>query len=137
MTIFEALHKPGGVLMYGIPEFRLPKDIVRREVGNMEKMGVRFETNVVVGRTVTIDELMQDEGFDAVFKLTILASIAFGTKVAFDAVELEGIGNVSIDDIRLAEENRDKLVKFEEYWTFVRPVGPNPWRLTAINQAEN
>jgi glutamate synthase (NADPH/NADH) small chain len=70
VTVFEALHEIGGVLVYGIPEFRLPKDIVRREVGNMEKMGVRFETNVVVGRTVTIDELMQEEGYDAVFVAT-------------------------------------------------------------------
>ena len=59
VTVFEALHEIGGVLVYGIPEFRLPKDIVQREVGNMEKMGVGFETNVVVGRTVTIDELMR------------------------------------------------------------------------------
>jgi glutamate synthase (NADPH/NADH) small chain len=70
VTVFEALHEIGGVLVYGIPEFRLPKDIVRREVANMEKMGVRFETNVVVGRTVTIDELMQAEGYDAVFVAT-------------------------------------------------------------------
>ena len=67
VTVFEALHEIGGVLVYGIPEFRLPKDIVRRDVDNMRKMGVTFETNVVVGKTVTIDELMNEEGFDAVF----------------------------------------------------------------------
>lgn len=69
-TVFEALHEIGGVLVYGIPEFRLPKDVVRREVANLERMGVRFETNVVVGRTVTVDELLGEEGYDAVFIAT-------------------------------------------------------------------
>lgn len=68
--VFEALHELGGVLVYGIPEFRLPKSIVKREVENMCKMGVVFETNVVVGKTVTIDQLMNEEGFDAVFIAT-------------------------------------------------------------------
>ncbi|WP_346936686.1 NADPH-dependent glutamate synthase [Clostridium sp.] len=68
VTVFEALHEPGGVLLYGIPEFRLPKDtVVKHEVNNLRKLGVKIETNVVVGRTVTIDELMNDEKFDAVF----------------------------------------------------------------------
>jgi len=58
------------VLVYGIPEFRLPKTIVRQEVDNLRRMGVEFETNVVVGKTVTIDELMQGEGYDAVFVCT-------------------------------------------------------------------
>jgi glutamate synthase (NADPH/NADH) small chain len=70
VTIFEAFHKPGGVLMYGIPEFRLPKEIVAREIENLRRMGVSFETNVVVGRTVRIDELLGEEGFDAVFVAT-------------------------------------------------------------------
>ncbi|MCC5829459.1 MAG: NADPH-dependent glutamate synthase [Phycisphaeraceae bacterium] len=69
-TVFEALHEIGGVLIYGIPEFRLPKQIVRQEVDNMRLMGVKFVTNCVVGRTVTIDELMNEEGFDAVFIAT-------------------------------------------------------------------
>ncbi|MDP4144560.1 MAG: NADPH-dependent glutamate synthase [Bacillota bacterium] len=68
VTIFEALHEPGGVLVYGIPEFRLPKDtVVKHEVENVKKLGVKIETNVVVGRTVTIDELLDAEGFDAVY----------------------------------------------------------------------
>lgn len=68
VTIFEALHKLGGVLVYGIPEFRLPKErIVAREIGKLQELGVKFETDVVVGRTITIDSLMQDEGFEAVF----------------------------------------------------------------------
>ncbi len=70
VRVFEALHELGGVLVYGIPEFRLPKAIVRGEVDNLRKMGVEFETNVVVGKSVTIDELMQDEQYDAVFVAT-------------------------------------------------------------------
>ena len=70
VRVFEALHEIGGVLVYGIPEFRLPKTIVRQEVDNLRRMGVEFETNVVVGKTVTIDELMKDEGYDAVFICT-------------------------------------------------------------------
>lgn len=68
VTIFEALHEPGGVLVYGIPEFRLPKDdVVRAEIENIKKLGVKIETNVIVGRTITIDELMEVENFKAVF----------------------------------------------------------------------
>jgi len=65
--VFEALHEIGGVLVYGIPEFRLPKQIIREQVDYMKAMGIEFETDVVVGRTVTIDELMEEESFDAVF----------------------------------------------------------------------
>ncbi|MBX4271440.1 NADPH-dependent glutamate synthase [Clostridium estertheticum] len=68
VTIFEALHEAGGVLVYGIPEFRLPKEtVVKHEVENVKKLGVKLETNVIVGRTVTIDQLMEDEAFKAVF----------------------------------------------------------------------
>lgn len=68
ITIFEALHEPGGVLQYGIPEFRLPKEkVVRTEVENVLSLGVKIETNVVVGRTVTVDSLLDEEGFSAVF----------------------------------------------------------------------
>ena len=67
VRVFEALHELGGVLVYGIPEFRLPKQIIREQLDSMRDMGVEFETNVVIGRTVTIDELMQEEGYDAVF----------------------------------------------------------------------
>jgi glutamate synthase (NADPH/NADH) small chain len=70
VRVFEALHEIGGVLVYGIPEFRLPKSIVKGEVDNLRRMGVEFETNVVVGKSVTIDELMRDESFDAVFVAT-------------------------------------------------------------------
>lgn len=68
VTIFEALHEPGGVLTYGIPEFRLPKDaVVKCEIENVKKLGVKIETNVVIGKSVKIDTLLSDEGFEAVF----------------------------------------------------------------------
>ncbi len=68
VTIFEALHEPGGVLVYGIPEFRLPKQsVVKPEIENLKKLGVKIETNVVIGKSTTIDELMEEEGFEAVF----------------------------------------------------------------------
>lgn len=68
VTIFEALHEPGGVLVYGIPEFRLPKEkIVKKEIENVLSLGVEIERNVVVGKSVTIDELMEEEGYEAVF----------------------------------------------------------------------
>ena len=67
VTIFEALHKAGGVLVYGIPEFRLPKEnVVQKEIENVKSLGVTIETNVIVGKSVTIDELLTEEGFSAV-----------------------------------------------------------------------
>ena len=67
VTIFEALHTPGGVLVYGIPEFRLPKQLVRKEIATVEALGVKIVSNVVVGKTISLDELMEDEGFEAVY----------------------------------------------------------------------
>lgn len=68
VTIFEALHEAGGVLVYGIPEFRLPKeDVVAKEIANVESLGVKIEKNVIIGKSITIDELIGDEGFEAVF----------------------------------------------------------------------
>lgn len=67
VTVFEALHELGGVLVYGIPEFRLPKEIVRKEIDKLRKKGVDFQPNVVVGQTITIEELQNEEGYDAVF----------------------------------------------------------------------
>jgi len=68
VKIFEALHEAGGVLVYGIPEFRLPKeDVVKKEIENVKALGVEIETNVVIGKSTTVDELMESEGFDAVF----------------------------------------------------------------------
>jgi glutamate synthase (NADPH) small chain len=77
VTIYEALHLPGGVLTYGIPEFRLPNDIVQDEVRRLEALGVRIECNVVIGRTYTLDELR--ERFDAVF-----VSVGAGLPVFLD-----------------------------------------------------
>jgi glutamate synthase (NADPH/NADH) small chain len=109
VTVFEALHEIGGVLVYGIPEFRLPTDIVRREVGNMEKMGVRFETNVVVGRTVTIDELLGEEGYDAVF-------VATGAGLPkFLDVPGENLNGVYSANEFLSRVNLMKAYRFPEY----------------------
>lgn len=67
VTVFEALHECGGVLVYGIPSFRLPKHtVVRHEINNVEKLGAKFERDVIIGRTLSIDDLLDKEGFDAV-----------------------------------------------------------------------
>jgi glutamate synthase (NADPH/NADH) small chain len=70
VRVFEALHQLGGVLIYGIPEFRLPNDVVEQEINNLRRRGVEFETNVVVGKTVTVDELLGEEDYDAIFVAT-------------------------------------------------------------------
>ncbi len=67
VTVFEAFHLPGGVLVYGIPEFRLPNSVVQDEIENLKSLGVKVETNVIIGRTLTIGQLLDEEGFDAVF----------------------------------------------------------------------
>ncbi len=67
VTVYEAFHKPGGVLVYGIPEFRLPKEIVASEVNFLERLGVKVECNTVVGSTITVDELLNEGGFDAIY----------------------------------------------------------------------
>lgn len=67
VTMFEALHEPGGVLVYGIPEFRLPKEIVKKEIGSLLDMGVKLEKNFIIGKTASIEELLTEEGYDAVF----------------------------------------------------------------------
>ena len=67
VTIYEALHELGGVLVYGIPEFRLPKAILKKEIGNLEKIGIKFVKNFIVGKTLTVDELLNKEGYDAIF----------------------------------------------------------------------
>jgi glutamate synthase (NADPH/NADH) small chain len=109
VTVFEALHEIGGVLVYGIPQFRLPKEIVRQEVENMRRMGVRFETNVVVGRTVTIDELMGEEGYDAVF-------VATGAGLPkFLGVPGESLNGVYSANEFLSRVNLMKAYRFPEY----------------------
>ena len=107
--VFEALHELGGVLVYGIPEFRLPKAIVRREVDNMRKMGVVFETNVVVGKTVTIDQLMREEGYDAIF-------VATGAGLPqFLGVPGEHLNGVYSANEFLTRINLMRAYKFPEY----------------------
>jgi glutamate synthase (NADPH/NADH) small chain len=109
VTVFEALHEIGGVLVYGIPEFRLPKEIVRQEVENMKKMGVEFETNVVVGKTVTVDELLNEEGYSAVL-------VATGAGLPqFLGIPGEDLCGVYSANEFLTRVNLMKAYKFPEY----------------------
>jgi glutamate synthase (NADPH/NADH) small chain len=109
VQVFEALHELGGVLMYGIPEFRLPKSIVRQEIDNMRRMGVVFETNVVVGKTITIDELFEDEKFDAVF-------VATGAGLPqFLAIPGEHLSGVYSANEFLTRVNLMRAYRFPEY----------------------
>jgi len=109
VKVFEALHEIGGVLVYGIPEFRLPKQIVREEVDNMRLMGVDFETDVVVGRTVTVDELFNEEGYDAVF-------VATGAGLPrFLGVPGEHLNGVYSANEFLTRVNLMKAYRFPEY----------------------
>jgi glutamate synthase (NADPH/NADH) small chain len=108
-TIFEALHETGGVLVYGIPEFRLPKSIVHFEIDYLKKLGVRFELNHVIGRTITIDELL--EHFSSVF-------IGVGAGLpTFMNIEGESLGNVFSSNEYLTRMNLMKAYKFPEYDT--------------------
>ncbi|MEW6742481.1 MAG: NADPH-dependent glutamate synthase [Planctomycetota bacterium] len=111
VTIFEALHEPGGVLMYGIPEFRLPKEIVHAEVDYLKKLGVKFVMNFVVGRNATIYELMDDEGFDAVF-------IGSGAGLpSFMGVPGENLIGVYSANEYLTRANLMKAYQFPDYDT--------------------
>lgn len=112
VTVFEALHTPGGVLMYGIPEFRLPKEIVRQEINNLREIGVTIETNVVIGKTLEIDELFA-EGFEAVF-------IGSGAGLpSFLGIPGEGFSGVLSANEFLTRINLMKAYK-EEYDTPLR-----------------
>ncbi len=113
VVIFEALHKPGGVLAYGIPEFRLPKDIVRAEVNYVEKLGVSIKTDVVVGKTVTVDELLE-QGFDAVF----IASGAGAPK--FLNLPGENLCGIYSANEFLTRTNLMKAYAFPEYDTPIK-----------------
>lgn len=115
VTVFEALHKAGGVLSYGIPEFRLPKDkVVAREIAAIEKLGVKFELDAVAGRLFTVDELLTDEGFAAVF---------IGTGAGLP--RFQGIPGESLNGVYSANEfltrcNLLKAYKFPEYATPIK-----------------
>jgi glutamate synthase (NADPH/NADH) small chain len=110
VTVFEAFHKPGGVLVYGIPEFRLPKEIVAQEVNFLERLGVRVELNQVVGRTITIDELFE-EGYEAVF-----IGVGAGLPVLLDIPGKNLIGIYSANEY-LTRSNLMKAYLFPEYDT--------------------
>ena len=111
VTIFEAFHKPGGVLMYGIPEFRLPKTIVEKEVDYLRKLGVTIEFNQVIGRSTTIEELFNDNGFSAVF-------IGVGAGLpSFLGIPGEELGGVYSANEYLTRSNLMKAFLFPEYDT--------------------
>ncbi len=128
VTIFEAFHKTGGVLVYGIPEFRLPKDIVAAEVAGLEKLGVKIETNNVVGATVTIDDLFEEEGYDAVY-----VGVGAGLPRFMNLPGENLIGVFSANDY-LTRTNLMKAYKFPEYDTPI-PIGKNVVVLGAGNVA--
>lgn len=111
VTIFEAFHKPGGVLMYGIPEFRLPKTIVEQEIDYLRQLGVTFEMNQVIGQTITVDELFDSEGFDAAF-LGVGAGLP-----RFMNVPGESLGGVYSASEYLTRTNLMKAYVFPEYDT--------------------
>ena len=110
VTIFEALHKPGGVLVYGIPEFRLPKAIVDAEVDYLRKLGVKIETNVVVGRMKTVDELFA-EGYNAVY-----IAVGAGAPVFMD-IPGENLSGIYSANEYLTRSNLMKAYRFPEYDT--------------------
>lgn len=111
VTIFEAFHVAGGVLMYGIPEFRLPKAIVQQEIENLKALGVKIETNVIIGKTITVDELTSEFGFDAVF-------IGSGAGLpSFMGIDGESLNGVYSANEFLTRINLMKGYKFPEYDT--------------------
>lgn len=114
VTIFEALHTPGGVLMYGIPEFRLPKEVVRQEIDYIKKLGVEVQVNSVVGKTLTIDELLEEKGYDAVF-------IGTGAGLPnFMNIPGENLNGVYSANEFLTRTNLMKAYRFPEYQTPIK-----------------
>ncbi len=111
VSVFEAFHTAGGVLVYGIPEFRLPKDIVRAEVKKLEELGVKIHTDMVIGKVLSVDELLNDEGFDAVF-------IGTGAGLpSFMGIEGENLNGVYSANEFLTRINLMKAYKFPDYDT--------------------
>ena len=118
VTVYEAFHVAGGVLMYGIPEFRLPKAIVQSEIENLKKLGVKIETNVIIGKTIMVDELFDEMGYDAVF-------LGTGAGLpSFMGLEGESLNGVYSANEFLTRINLMKGYKFPEYETPVF-VGKN------------
>ena len=118
VTVFEAFHTPGGVLVYGIPEFRLPKDIVAAEVGKLRDLGVNIMTNMVIGKVLSVDELLNEEGYDAVFNGTGAGLPSF---MKIDGESLNGVYSANEFLTRI---NLMKAYKFPEYDTPIY-VGKN------------
>lgn len=118
VTVYEAFHTAGGVLMYGIPEFRLPKDIVQKEIDKLKKYGVKIETNVIIGKTILVDELFEDFGYDAIY-------IASGAGLpSFLGIDGESLNGVYSANEFLTRINLMKGYKFPEYDTPVY-IGEN------------
>jgi len=114
VTLFESLHAPGGVLRYGIPEFRLPRAILDREIEYVRRLGVEIETNVLVGNTITLDELLNEEGYEAIF-------VATGAGLPyFLHIPGENLGGVYSANEFLTRINLMKAYRFPEYRTPVR-----------------
>jgi glutamate synthase (NADPH/NADH) small chain len=111
VTIFEAFHRPGGVLVYGIPEFRLPKDIVAAEVSYLERLGVTIDCNQVIGKSITVDELLGEEGFDAVF-----VGVGAGLPQVM-GVPGENLGGVYLANEYLTRVNLMRAYAFPRYDT--------------------
>ena len=128
VTILEAFHKPGGVLVYGIPEFRLPKAIVAQEINFLERLGVKVECNAVVGRTVSVDELLQEEGYDAVY-----IGVGAGLPRFMNIPGENLIGILSANEY-LTRANLMKAYLFPEVDTPI-PIGKNVVVLGAGNVA--
>ena len=127
VTLYEAFHRPGGVLVYGIPEFRLPKEIVFSEVGFLEKLGVKLECNAVVGRTVSLDELFE-QGYDAIF-----LGVGAGLPTFLNIPGENAIGILSANEY-LTRANLMKAYRYPEYDTPI-PIGKNVVVLGAGNVA--
>ena len=118
VTVFEAFHTPGGVLVYGIPEFRLPKNLVEKEINTIKDLGVDIKTNMVIGKVLTVQELMNEEGFDAVF-------IGTGAGLpSFLGIPGENLNGVYSANEFLTRINLMKAYKFPEYDTPVQ-IGKN------------
>ena len=122
VTVFEAFHQPGGVLRYGIPDFRLPNDVVDAEIANLEKLGVKFECNTLVGRLFTLEQMISDMGFDAVF---------IGTGAGYPS--MPGIPGESLNGVLSANEllTRCNLMRAREFPEFDTPL-PSGRRVAVI-----
>ena len=136
VTVYEALHVAGGVLMYGIPEFRLPKDIVQHEVEGLKELGVDIECNMVIGKVLTVDELMNDYGFEAIYIASgagLPRFMGIPTPIMKSrAVAVVGGGNVAMDAARCAK----RLGAEQVYIVYRRGMAELPARKEEVEHAE-